>query len=106
MASGALFSGVCFGSAADAARSAWSGVTPVISAGDPPIVSTVEFTSVWQIVARQNGTVISAVQAPDLAFAECDPASSVLDGLSLGWAVVAVWAAAWAVMALRRGISR
>lgn len=102
---GARFSGQCFASASDAAAAMWSGVAPVISTGSPPIVSTVELASDWQIVARQDGVVLSVTAAPTVAFAPCDPMDSVTDGFTLAWLVVAVWAAAWAVSVLRRPLS-
>lgn len=99
---GALWSGQCFGTDDDAASAMWSGVGPVVSAGSPPIVSTVEHVSgTWQIVSRQAGVVLTVDDAPDVAFAACDPGDLALDGMALAWLVVLVWVAAWAISALR-----
>ena len=39
------------------------------------------------------------------AFAACDPGAAVADAAVIGWLVAAVWAAAWAVNALRRALT-
>lgn len=102
---GALFGGHCYGSAADAAAAMWSGVGPVVSPGSPPIVSVVQQAGgVWQVVTYQSGTVLSVQDASIPAFGSCDVDASVLDGVALGWLVVAVWAGAWAVHVLRRSM--
>lgn len=100
---GALYSGRCFGSATDAATALWSGVGPVLSSGSPPAVSTVEHISgVWYVVTRESGVVTAITEAPSVEFAVCDPGQSVADGAQLGFAVLAVWAAAWGVRVLAR----
>lgn len=99
---GALWSGQCYSTAQDAASAMWSGVGPVITAGSPPIVSTVEFSTVWQVVSRQSGVVLAVQDAPLPAFAACDETASLVDGMTLGWLVLAVWAVAWAINVLRR----
>lgn len=94
---GALYAGRCYGTAADAATAMWSGVGPVLSTGSPPSISTVEYATGWFLVTRESGVVTSSVAMPSVEFAVCDPGQSVADGLELGFMVVAVWAAAWAV---------
>lgn len=102
---GARWSGQCYSTAEDAAAAMWSGVGPVVSAGSPPIVSTVEFSTVWQVVTRQNGVVLSVQDAPVPAFVACSEVDAVLDGMALAWLVVLVWAGAWAISILRRPLS-
>lgn len=104
--SGALYLGKCFASAQDAAHFAWSGVAPVIGTGSPPTVTTVEKTTDWQIITRQNGSVIATVDAPGLHFATCSPSQHVLEGVQLGWLVAGVWLAAWAVVVIRKALIR
>lgn len=101
---GFAFGGRCFDTQADAADAAWSGVGPVVS-GSPPIVSVVEKgVSGWQVSSYDGATLVSAVAVPSVAFGECDPGAMALDGVALGWLVVGVWAAAWAVNVLRRSL--
>lgn len=103
---GALYAGRCYSTATDAAAAVWSGVSPVLSAGSPPSVSTVEFDgAAWQVVTREEGVTVAVVAAPVPMFAECDPADSVRDGLALGWMVGAVWLAAWGVRYLGRVVT-
>jgi hypothetical protein len=99
---GSLYSGRCFETAADAADVAWSGVGPVVSSGSPPAVSTVEYSGGWFLVTRDEGIVIASLALEPPAFAVCDPAESVLDGVTLAFAVVGVWAAAWAMRSIGR----
>ena len=94
---GALYSGRCYSTAADAASAMWSGVEPVLSTASPPSVSTVEFATGWYLVTRESGAITAAVALPSVEFAACDPGQSVADGVELAFLVVAVWAAAWAV---------
>lgn len=47
------------------------------------------------------------VSAPVQIFPECayaTPADALINGGLLGWAVVGVWVAAWAIHVLRRGL--
>lgn len=98
---GALYSGRCYEAASDAAAVMWSGVSPVLSAGSPPAVSTVEHSGgEWWIVTREAGAVVASVEAPAVQFAACDPGASVADGIELAFLVVLVWAAAWGVRVL------
>lgn len=103
---GARYQGRCFDSAGDAAHAVWSGVAPVVSTGSPPVVSVVEFTgTAWQVATYQSGAVIAVEAVPTLAFSDCDPVHDVLEGAALGWLVVMVWAAAWAVHMMRRALT-
>jgi len=98
---GALYSGRCYSTAADAASAMWSGVEPVLSAASPPSASTVEFSGgAWYLVTRDSGVVTATTTIPAVEFAACNPADSVADGVSLGFLVVLVWAAAWGVRAV------
>ncbi len=102
---GAQYAGRCFSTAADAAAHAWSGVGPVLGTGSPPVVSVVEWSgTAWQVASYQDGVLVDVVAAPSIAFASCDPADAVLDGMALGWLVAGVWVAAWAVHVLRRAL--
>lgn len=104
---GAQYQGRCFGTAADAAAAAWSGVAPVLGSGSPPTLSVVEWSgAVWQVATYQGGTLLSVQAVPTIVFGSCDPADAALDGAALGWLVVSVWAAAWAVHAMRRAMGR
>lgn len=77
-----------------------------MSAGSPPSISTVEFDgAAWQVVTREEGVTVAVVAAPVPMFAECDPADSVMDGISIGWMVGAVWLAAWGVRYLGRVVT-
>lgn len=98
-------SGRCFDTASDAAASVWSAVGPVVGSGSPPILSVVEWTgSVWQVATYQGGALLSAQSVPSIAFGACSPGDAVADGVALGWLVVGVWAAAWAVNVLRKSL--
>lgn len=101
---GALLSGVCYGSATEAARVVFSAVGPVAHSGGS--FSAVEETSpdAFSMVTRDSSGVLSSVLLPTPAFPTCDPAESVADGLALGWLVAGVWALAWGVVVLRRGL--
>lgn len=103
---GALYSGRCYSTATDAASAMWSGAAPVLSTGSPPSVSTLEYDgAAWQVVTREDGVTVAVVAAPVPMFAECDPVESVADGMALGWAVAAVWLAAWGVRYLGRVVT-
>lgn len=101
---GWAFGGRCYGTQAEAADAAWSGVGPVLS-GSPPILSVVEKgASGWQVSSYDGAVLVSAEPVPSIAFAECSPGDLAVDGIALGWLVVGVWALAWAVNVLRRGL--
>lgn len=102
---GALYGGRCFDTAADAAAAMWSGVAPVVGTGSPPIVSVVEYDGGWQVSSYQGGSLLGTQGLPSVGFASCDVSGSVVDGLTLGWAVALVWVAAWALAMLRRPLS-
>jgi hypothetical protein len=104
---GALFQGRCYASVSDAASAYYSGAGPVVSAGSPPMLSTVEKDAAgWVLVTRQGGAVVSSVAAPNVQFAECDPGQSVVDGVTLGFLVAGVWIAVWAVRWFGRSLGR
>jgi hypothetical protein len=97
---GALHSWRCYPDSESAATAVYSVVPPVLTADG---LSTVEYRSgAWVVINYTQGTEVSAVPAPSLAFAPCDPGDSVADGLLLGSLVVGVWAAAWGVRVLAR----
>lgn len=102
---GALYSGRCFSTSADAATAYYSGVGPSVLAGSPPILSTVEWDGVgWYLVSRQGGAVVSSVGAPAISFAECNAGQSFAEGAGLGMLVVSVWLVAWKFSVLKRVI--
>lgn len=104
---GAQYQGRCFDTAADAAAAVWSGAAPVVGSGSPPTVSVVEWSgTAWQVATYQSGALLSVQAAPSIAFGSCDPADAALDGLALGWLVVGVWVAAWALRAMGRALGR
>lgn len=100
-----LHSGVCYGSASEAAHVFFSAIPPVVSGGSPVFVSSVELVSgVWTLVTREGGSVVASVAMPIPDFAQCDPAQLALDGMAAGWMVAGCWVAAWAVMLIKRSL--
>lgn len=58
----------------------------------------------WYFMASKNGTITGSTFMSAPSFATCDTTASFYDGLVIGWAVLAVMAAAWGITVLRRGL--
>lgn len=99
---GALYNRTCYDTAADATHAAYSSTPPAIA---PGAITTVEHDGTgWQIITRTDANGTTSASLPTLAFADCDPLDSVLDGIALGWLVAVVWLVAFAFVAYRRAL--
>lgn len=88
---GALFSGSCYASAADAGAAFFSASAPVITGADA--VSQFEYrTDAWYLVGYTSGVETSSYAAATPDFAACTVGESAADGLVIGGLVVLVWA--------------
>lgn len=100
---GYLFNGRCFETQADATSAAYSVAPATLTGGGG--VSQFEFVEGAWVVSRYDNTgLVSQYAAPGLSSASCDPVAIAADASALGWLVVAVWAGAWAINALRRAL--
>lgn len=101
---GALYGGTCYDSAAAAARAYFSEVAPVSSPGATTYRATVEEgpTDAWSLVTREGAVVVESQPLNYPAFMSCDPTQALLDGMQVGWLVVACWVSAWALVSLKR----
>lgn len=103
MSSGALVDGVCV-DAASAPDLYWSRSLPTVS-GSPAVLSLVEYIpSGWVLSSYSGGSLIAQAPVQPVAFPACDLAAGAVDGASLGFAVVGVWAAVYGVMVLKRAL--
>lgn len=97
---GTLYQSRCW-SDSDAASAVYSSVSPVILS-DGSLVKPAFVGSAWKLQTFTAGVLTSSVDAPAVSLSSCDPALSVADGLALGFLVVGVWVAAYAVTVLKR----
>jgi hypothetical protein len=110
MASGALVGARCFSSNAEATDAVYSAAPIGQSVGQTTYLSEfVQSSGTWVVrrsVVASDGTVtqMADAQAPALSFPVCDTTGQFTDGMTVGWGVVAAMAAAWAIVALRRGL--
>lgn len=99
--SGAQYSGQCFASAADAALAAYSSVPPVV--GQAGTLYLVEQSGgAWFLNSYESGSLAASYAVPAPAFAPCDPASVLVDGIETGWLVASVLLAAYLMLQLKR----
>lgn len=97
---GALFSGSCYGSAADAGAAYFASVGPAITGADS--FSAFEYrNSAWELVNYSAGVEVSASVASAPGFASCTLGESAADGITLGFLVLGVWAIAYWGRSLR-----
>jgi hypothetical protein len=109
-ADGALVGGKCFVSADDATDAYYSAVAPAQTAGAVTYLSEfVKGSGGWVLRRYQVGSdgsigTLADAQVPAMSFPSCDPRAAFFDGMTMGWGVVAAMAAAWAVVAMRKGL--
>lgn len=85
----------------DAELRAYGSVQPIITTGGD-LVSVQYRLGSWSVVTVRDGAEVGILQAPSLTFPECNPVESALDGITLGFLVLAVWAVAWGFNITRR----
>lgn len=101
---GAYYGGRCY-STVDAANSAHLSSIPVTITQDGHYSYFDYSGTVWRYNVTDpvtNQTTVYA--APSVSYYACNPAYSVIDGITLAFSVVAVWVTAWGVTALRRAL--
>jgi len=99
---GAYYGGRCYATV-DAANSAHLSSIPVSIAQDGRYSYFDYSGTAWRYNVTDpvtNQTTVYA--APAVSYYLCDPAASAIDGIALGFSVVAVWIVAWAITVLRR----
>jgi len=100
---GYLVGGRCYESQADATTAAYSVAPVTLTSGGG--VSQFEFiTGAWVVRTYDGSGFVAEYPAPGLSPATCDPAAIAADASVLGWLVVAVWAVAWGINAMRRAL--
>lgn len=100
--SDALVNGVCV-SSADASALFWSAVPPSLDATGTVLVQPDGVGGyVWQ--RWESGSLVASAAMPAPAFPVCSRAADAADGVALGFAVVAVWAAVFGVMVLKKAL--
>lgn len=109
MSTGALFNGMCYPSQSLAADAFYSIAAPAILPGSTSYTGYYTLVSgQWkyrQVYYNSSGVPVNgwdvAVASP--TFPMCDTMQNFYDGLTLSWAIIAVWAAVWAFKAMRKG---
>jgi len=100
--SDALVNGVCV-SSADASALYWSAVSPSLDSSGTVLVQPDGVGGyAWQ--RWESGALVASAAMPAPVFSVCSRAADAADGVALGFGVVAVWAAVFAVMVLRRAL--
>lgn len=95
--------GACYGTVAEAVTAFYSRSPAAFdSAGDLHLAE--QSGGVWYLREYTGGVLVAEVVAPVPAFADCGLADAVADAAAISWAVIGVWAAAWAINALRRAL--
>jgi len=107
MATGFLAQGVCYASSSDAADALFSSGSPSVVPGATTYTAWFEKAGgVWQLhrqsIAGGVVTDLGATAQVAPTFPGCDPTENFFDGLAVGWAVVALMAAAWGWLQIRR----
>ena len=107
MATGALVGARCFASAQEATDAVYSAAPVSQAVGPTTYVSEFVFASGSWVVRRsviaQDGavTTMQDAAAPVLSFPACDTTAQFMDGMTVGWAIVAAMVAAWCVVSLK-----
>lgn len=102
---GAYVDGRCYGTHEDAETSALAAVPPAIRSSDGHLFVTEQVAGSWQISEYQGSVVVNSWPAPDIAFASCNPADSLWDGVTVAWLVVAAWVAGFMVQSMRKALN-
>lgn len=106
MAAGKIVSGQCLD--ASAALDIYiSHSQPVITAGSPSYTSWLyrDGASTLAKVTYRDGVYFSNETYSGFTLPACDTTTQFLDGVTLGWLVVAAMAAAWGITVLKRAVS-
>lgn len=99
----ALVNGTCVAST-DASALLWSSVPPSLDASGTVMVQPDGAGGyVWQ--RWESGALVASAAMPAPVFAECSRAADAADGVALGFGVIAVWAAVFGVMVLKRALA-
>lgn len=93
--------GRCYDSESDAYNALFSSVVPSFNQGC--LNSLSKDGSQWSVVVQCDGSSDS-FNVTTLPLVSCNPADSVADGLTLGFAVVSVWIAAYVLKVLTRAL--
>lgn len=106
---GAILGARCYPSQADALDAYYSGIAPVHAAGATSyVLDYVKSGGVWhqrsfEISEAGSWSLRSMTAVPALEFPACDPTEKFMDGMAIGWGVVAAMAAVGAVILMKRG---
>lgn len=107
---GALVGSKCFADVGEATDAYYSAVSPAQTPGAVTYLSEFIKTSGGWVLRRyqvgSDGSVgtLSDASLPAMTFPSCDPRAAFFDGMTMGWGVVAAMAAAWAVVAMKKGL--
>lgn len=93
--------GRCYGSQTEAYDALFSSTVPTISQGC--LHTLAKDNGQWSVMVQCEGST-SSYAVTDYSLVECNPADSVSDGLVLGFAIAAVWIAAYAIKVLSRAL--
>ena len=105
---GAIFSGRCYMSPAEAVDAYYSQTAPAFTSGEPSyLLEVLNDAGHWMIYrwSISNGvrTLDYTTAAPVPSFPSCDPSEKFLDGQTLGWGIASAMVAVAALMLVRRG---
>lgn len=106
---GAILGARCYTSQAEALDVYYSGIAPVQSAGATSyVLYYVKSGGVWyqrsfEISGAGSWSLRSMTAVPALEFPACDPTERFMDGMVLGWGVVAAMVAVGSVILMKRG---
>jgi len=107
---GSLLGSICYATSTEATDAYYSGKDPSYTAGTISYLSYFEKPSgTWEIVRKSidsNGTItgLTSVTAPSLTFPTCDQSTSFIDGVTIGWGILAAMVAAYAFKLMQRAL--
>ncbi|EKZ97634.1 hypothetical protein D769_19293 [Cupriavidus sp. HMR-1] len=110
MLDGALVGGTCYLNQGAAADAYYSAAAPSqVPGGTSYLSAFVKVSGAWvlrryQISSTGDVAMLADAAVPVIQFPPCDPAANFMDGMTVGWGVVAAMFLAWGVVYLRRGL--
>lgn len=104
MSAGHIVAGQCVDVAASS-DAYFSTLQPVASATNPAYFTVASKNlNDWYLLTYSGPDLVSSTLLASPIFASCDTTEQFMDGLAVGWGIVAAMVAAWAIHVLRRGL--